>query len=193
MIEKSEVDIASVGSITFDNVPTHLPVRRTASGFRLTIPCEIKVSYIGKHSPRPMLSNLWGILSAKDSSGSVIELGRLQDDMFYSGAHPENVTPGEMIWSDTLSALAFYERIRKNKQPEFQIDLHVELCYLITNYTVNSDHEIRTGPSHKFKQVGITYPVTVWDEMLETLLSTPIDDPILLLSPLSSFLAGKKL
>lgn len=193
MVEEPKVDIASVGSITFNNNPSHLPVRRTASGFRLTIPCEIELRWKGKPSPRPMLSNLRGFLSAKDSSGSVIELGRLQDDRFYSGANPENVAAGEVIWSDTLSALAFYERIRNNKQPEFQIDLHGELCYLITNYTVHSDYEIRSGPHTIYKQVGLTYPVAVWDEMLETLLSTPIDDPILLLSPLSSFLAGKKL
>lgn len=107
-----------IGSINFERNPNYLRVYRTAAGFTMQIPMEIRLRVPLKNEPRALLSNLRGNLIAKDPSGTFIEIGHLRDQAWYSTGWSDNPVEDSkndtfMIWSGTLADLAFYEKIRK--------------------------------------------------------------------------------
>jgi hypothetical protein len=102
----------------------------------------------------------------------------------------------------TLPALLAVESFRQGKQPTIHVQLDAELCYIITvehwqDMQGNLGIERKRFRSLSMPQyisdgTDITYPVEVWNDLVQKVLAESQDDPYLLLLPLMPLLSGRK-
>lgn len=138
----AEIDINDginrIGKISFPEDGEQLRARRTASGFRLSVPIAISFDVVPAGQPLPMLSGLRGVITAKDRTGFITEIGRLRSESRYKGIHisahsksGSTTDNSEMLWLGSLADLAVYERIRDGREPQFEISVEGEISFLL--------------------------------------------------------------
>src|SRR5229473_919068 len=166
MVNSVEVRIAGniVGSITVEPAPTHLRAHRTAGGFRLHLPLTIRLAMKEADKYRPLVTNVWATLSVQDGNGQIHHLGQARCDGLFLGAYRESVQPGELIWSDVLAALSYYERLRDGRPARMRFDCSGEACHLFS-----MSQWVRTEPQAVSGQAEVEYPAHVWVTMLREL------------------------
>jgi len=91
-----------------------------------------------------------------------LRVGRC-DGLFF-GAYRESVQPGELIWSDALAALAYYERVRAGKPARMKFDFSGEVCHLFS-----MSQWFRTEPGAITGQAEVEYAAHIWVNMLKEL------------------------
>jgi hypothetical protein len=170
-----------IGAIKFEESPTRLSAERTATGFKLALPAILTLDLVAKGEAHPLISNLAGIVSAKNG----IEVGRLQNHERYSCGWSSE--PGEterqitLWWYGAFADMSLFEKIRDGNTPELYIQLRGELCYGVPN--INSQHLIRTEPQTIYGSITLTYPKETW---IQTLRSIGIMENVLVEIPLPS-------
>lgn len=191
---------AKIGAIGFDENPPALPIVKSAVGVNLTMPATIELEWRDRQQPRPTLTNLRADLYLRGQSGSEIYLCHIYDEEYYEGATPHSLSPVNLVWTDALRGLILIEGERSGGQPQLEIALRGELCYIVAcaETLAPSDHrifqhpprwEIRTAPYVRLlDRVSISYSVAVWETMIETAFDLCRNDPYILSLPLQSFL-----
>lgn len=108
------------GTITFDENPLHLHARRTADGFKLSIPVKIGLYDFVEGEPQPMLSNLHGTVLAGETNGPKMEVGRVYSDDWFTAYRrkrdePERIHERDesLVWQGSLTELATFEKMRE--------------------------------------------------------------------------------
>lgn len=168
----------SEGSITFDENPQHLHARRTADGFKLSIPVKIGFYTFVEGEPQPMLSNLHGTVLAGGPNSPTMEIGRVYSDDWFTAYsrqkdEPETIRERDasLTWQGSLTELATFERMREGNVPQIDIDLRGEFCYLLPG--AHRYYGVRTEPQRFFLRDGgnvrVSYPREVWNKMLQNL------------------------
>jgi hypothetical protein len=168
----------SESTITFDENPQHLHARRTADGFKLSIPVKIGLYDFTEGEPQPMLSNLHGVVLAGGPKGPMMEIGRVYCDDWFTAYRrkkdePETIHGRDesLIWQGSLTELATFEKIREGNVPRLEIDLRGEFCYLLSG--AHRYYGVRTEPIRFFLRDGgnvrVSYPREVWNKMLQNL------------------------
>jgi hypothetical protein len=194
----------SAGSIIFDEYPTEFNIKRTATGINLKIPAVINLEWPDRNKPQPMLTNLRATVSVKTSSSEGIEIGTARDDDYYTGSIPSSNSTAELIWPDALRGLLYIEKHRLDKQPQLELFVRGELCFIVkcAEYTEEDyrtrnqikAYDVRTIPYRHIREIiTVSYPIDVWENMMKTALGMSKDDPFLRLLPLTPFLSGKKI
>lgn len=163
------IDKIRVGDVTFKQDLPQLVASRTAAGFNLIIPASITLELAESSQPCPMLSNLRGVISSDGTSGTPMELGTARDDSWYTGAVPKWSGDAHLTWSGNVSALLWFEKLRDTRPPRFKIELHGEVCWLLSPSDRKSDSRTRTEPQPLSGSVEIAYPTEVWVRMLRQL------------------------
>lgn len=155
------------GTITFDENPKHLHARRTADGFKISIPVKIGLYDFVEGEPQPMLSNLHGTVLANENNGPVIEIGRVYSDDWFTAYRrkkdePETIHEREesLIWQGSLTELATFDKIRAGNIPQLEIELRGEFCYLLPGG--HRYYGVRTEPQRFYPRDGgnirVAYP-----------------------------------
>lgn len=162
------------GSITFEEAPRNLIAHRTAGGFSLGLPFTVRLKMASSGAPQPLLNGMSGQLLVQTGQGQIHHLGYARCDGFFLGSVPESQSSGQLLWADSLPALAFYEEIRAGKPPQMRIVFHAEVCYLVPYGDQVSPKPvpgrlIRTSPWPVTGTVDMTYPTEVWGQMLRAL------------------------
>jgi hypothetical protein len=67
-----------------------------------------------------------------------------------------------LVWSDALSAITYYERVRAGRPPRFRIALRAEACYLLNHQT----QWLRSAPAEIAGDAEVGYPTHAWIAML---------------------------
>jgi hypothetical protein len=148
-----------IGAIAFDPSPAHLSVRRTASGFEMTLPITVRLEFKATTAPQPLVTDLSATITAIDDQQRGIFLGRARQEGWFTGSIPSsNVTSG-LVWEAPLVALAAYEKFRDVQRPRFRIALLGQLSFLLPPA---SGRKVRTEPQQVYGDVEITYPTEVW-------------------------------
>jgi hypothetical protein len=97
-----EIDIRiggrDVGKWIFDENPLALAARRTAEGFRLTLPSKIQLEYDGSGLPQPLVTNVRAEIATVDGA----EVGVAFDSGIYAGATPCSDSPMELVWRGSM-------------------------------------------------------------------------------------------
>lgn len=164
-----------IGAIIFEEAPRHLRAYRTAGGFALELPIKVRLKMEASSAPQPLLSDISARLSIQTHEGYVHQIGHARHDGYFLGAVPEADSSGELLWADTLSALAYYEEIRAGKPPQMRIELRAEVCYLlaIDERTLPQrppfNRQLRSHPWRVTGTADATYPTEVWGRMLREL------------------------
>ncbi len=177
-----------VGSITFEEAPRDLPGLRTATGFALGLPFTVRLKMAGSREPQPLFSGLSARLLAPAGGADIQYLGRADCDEYFLGSVPEPASKGNLLWSDSLRALALYEEIRGGKQPQMKMEVRPEVCYLVP-YPEGGvsrplpGRQLRTSPFQVSGTVDLSYPTEVWVSMLRQLR---VMDYVLVQVPLRS-------
>ena len=192
-----------VGKIIFEEHPPFLSFERTALGFNLRIPAKIALRAAPQNEPQLCINNLRLIFSLKDTSGFRLELGRLHNDgihtAFVSNKPTESPKQLELVWPATIPALLAIESFRDGNQPTIHIQVQAELCYIIITEqwqdhvrTERKRFKVMTIPQEIADDTDITYPVEVWDVLVQKVLAAAQDDPYLMLLPLTPLLRGRR-
>lgn len=162
----------TVGHINFNVEPNYLSATRTGAGFSLSLPAELSLNLVGEKDPKPMVSNIWGVLFTSAASGKNAEVGRLQYESWDSGGwskEPGKSVPRDirLTWRGTFAELAVFEKLREGRPPQIQIQLWGELCYLLES---NHPHlQVRTHPQRFHGDVTVKYPKEIWVQRLQSL------------------------
>jgi hypothetical protein len=204
-MQRNEVTIRDaggnrIGAIVFDENPPSLCVTPTAGGINLGIPAGVELEWRDREEPRPTLMNLRVDIYFREPSGSDVQLCRIRDDEYYEAASPLSDVPANLVWTDALRALILIERRRSGKRPQLNVTVRGELSYIVmcaqtpgpqdTRITIRPlRYEIRTAPRVRIvEQTTVSYPLDVWEKMIQTALELSRDDPYLLSLPLQQFL-----
>jgi len=154
-----------VAEIAFVDDPVNLGCFRTTTGFKLSIPAKLSLVIVRKDDPIPMISNLKGDVFVSNALGITVDVGRLEHDSWHSAGWSSNggwSDPSQILlmWRGTLNELAFCEKLREGREPQFQIQLRGELCYLLPSG--HPRYQIRTHPQLIYGDTTIRYPKEVW-------------------------------
>ena len=168
-----------IGSITFEQAPRHLNAERTAAGFALGLPFTVRLKMNGSAAPQPLLTDMSARLVLQTAEGFIHPLGYAWCDSYFLGSVPEGESSGELLWTDTLPALTYYEDVRNGKPPQVKIHLSAEVCYLVqtaakTSPTPVPGRQLRTSPWTVKGTIDVTYPTEVWSQMLRQLKALEI-------------------
>jgi hypothetical protein len=94
-----------------------------------------------------------------------MEVGQILNDSWHSSGWSD--TPGwsdprqiYLTWHGSINELAILEQLREGRNPEFQIQLRGELCYLLTSG--HSRYRVRTEPRLIHGDTTIGYPKETW-------------------------------
>lgn len=166
------------GTITFDENPQHLNARRTADGFKLSIPVKIGFYTFVEGEPQPMLSNLRETVLADDPNGPKMEIGQVYSDEWFiahsrKSDEPEKIRERDksLTWQGSLTEPATFEKLREGNVPQLEIDLRGEFCYLLPG--AHRYYGVCTEPVRFFLRDGgnvrVSYPREVWNKMLQNL------------------------
>jgi hypothetical protein len=160
-----------IGSVTFELSPRYFNAQRTAAGFALWLPFTVRLKMAATGAPAPLLSNISAWLRMQTPEGVVHHLGYARCDISFLGSVPESATSGELLWADSLAALAFYEEIRDGKPPHMLIDFRADVCNLMPMDPRSPvpGRQIRSSPWPVVSTVDVTYPTEVWGQMLRQL------------------------
>lgn len=180
-ISVSTPDRITRGSITFDPAPSDLSAYRTGAGFALSLPMTVTLGLNNRNDPCPHVSHIRATLSYQTESGGICKVGRASTNESFVAGTPHSTTPGELVWTEPLASLAYYEKLRGGKPPRLKIELRGELCFLVPRQL--GPHRLRTEPYEIFGDAEVTYPIHVWANMLRQL---GVAEVILLEVPLRS-------
>jgi len=154
------MSMQQVGEILFDESPAQLIGARTASGFRLNIPANIKLRTNTGEAPLPMVTNLRAVISVNKDPQTEVQVGIAEDPAWYLGGGNPQIN---LIWTDAISTLAYIEKCRDGQRPQLKLELRAEGCWLLQH---QSQVRIRTAPQFIGGKVTLTYPKEVWIKML---------------------------
>lgn len=144
------LDHQQIGSITLES-PNHLEAHRTAGGFRLHLPITVRLGMEKGATTRPLLTNLRANLLYEQKSGVLHHLGQAQCNFVFTASAPEGAGYGELIWWDSLAALAHYERLRAGTPARIK---------------VKTNRWLRTEPFFIGGDAEVQYHQHVWLGML---------------------------
>jgi len=146
----------NVGSISFGHPSPVFNSVRTASGFRLDFPASISLLPHKADEPAFLIEGMELCLKPIADSTEVAVV-RCPDSMV-SGYAPRNVT---FSWDGTFAALAIYERIRSNKEPQFSVKVKGKIQRLLKMQ--GSGLQVATSPAEIFQaETTITYSRDSW-------------------------------
>jgi len=154
------MSMQQVGEIVFDESPSQFIGARTASGFRLNIPANIKLRPNTGEAPLPMVTNISAVISLNKDPQTEVQVGIAEDPAWYFGGGNSQLN---LIWVDTMSALAYIEKCRDGQRPLLKLELRAEGCWLLQH---QNQVRIRTAPQFIGGKVTLTYPKEVWIKML---------------------------
>ena len=188
VIEVIDEKRETVGSITFEQASEALTAFRRAAGFDLHLPMTVRLELRNRVDPCPMLSNLSAVITAIGDAQNLLTVGRavgrIGPQEWFVGQVKESRIGAALIWSDTIPALAAYERFRDGRLPRFKITIAAEFCYLIPPAIPGrTGLKWRTEPFPVHGEAEVSYQTEVWIKMLRHL---NVSHPVLLEIPLPS-------
>ena len=176
-----------MGSITITRNPKQLHAVRTASGFEIQVPIVVSLLTLPRDMPRMMVSNLRGKVFIKRNDSSLIAVGRINAVDWESAgvASKESYRydrEKSLEWTPTFHDVAYIEKIRDGRAPEFQMELRGEWCLLmpVSGAAMSEDQRARfpgtvyyrTDPMSIVTSRGyieVSYPREVWIQMVRRL------------------------
>jgi hypothetical protein len=163
----------TVGTVSFDQPESALAAGRTASGARVNVPASITF-HLPQDSQSPLL--LEGLEASFSAFGVEIGVGRYSPALRTSHAK----LPIFFVWDWTIPALAFYERLRAGREPEFSVRLSGGIRYILPG---DGWKELCSIP-FAFNEPGyVRYSREAWTKMLRDL---KLRDTILVEIPFDS-------
>ncbi len=126
---------------------------------------------VSKATALPVISNIRGSIFLDGIPGNAIQVGQFRDDSFYQSYRTENpgadhTTQGHADWYCSFAEMALIEKSRDGREPKFQVELWVELSYLLP---INHPrHEVRTESKIIFGRTEIVYPKEIWISRLRS-------------------------
>ena len=146
-----------VGSISFVSPDSRFTAVRTASGFRLQIPIVVTFLPPSVSNLQLVLENLRATFTAVDDSGRPVEIGVAR------GAAPlltpSNELPVPLFWDWTLTAMAFYEKLRAGREPRFQLAVTGDVRYILPGESGKEPCSVACAFSEKGE---VVYSREVW-------------------------------
>jgi hypothetical protein len=163
-----------VGSIFFEESDAALKrerPRRTADGFRLTIPASLTLEW-QREGWQPLVSNLRAEIYSNDDAG--VEVGVAEDLNNYLPLNPRlGDKPLELRWRGSTAALALLEKRWRSSLPKLLLRCSGEVSPVYTPDGARSFMpNYRGAPERIFSDVHVIYPRGIWRALLDE-----IDEP----------------
>jgi hypothetical protein len=175
------VNDTSVGEVIFDESPTSLELIRTAYGSNLRIPTYVVLRWNDRAQPCPLMTNLRVVMSIDTGASKSLEVGRLTDDLMYSGttSAKDHRMDAELFWINIAPALAAIRKIYDNDSPKLNLAVSCNVNFLVrvigatpSNVVMVDQltYSVLSFPRQIRSTLQLKYPQDTWNNMLQAAL-----------------------